>query len=65
MWKRSFVATTLALGDSVDDALASLAGDTADELVTGFRAPQRATRAAELAKALRDIAFALDEVTLR
>lgn len=65
MWKRSFVATTLALGDSVDDALTSLQVDAADELVSGFRAPQRAARAAELTKALRDIVFALDEVTLR
>jgi len=26
MWRRSFVATTVALGDSVDDALAAMGG---------------------------------------
>ena len=26
MWKRSFVATTVALGDTVDDALAAIGG---------------------------------------
>ncbi|MBX3205571.1 MAG: hypothetical protein KF764_10920 [Labilithrix sp.] len=74
MWKRSFVATTVALGDGVDDALAAIGGPSsrapdlgasAVELVDQLRAPQRATRAAGLAKAVRDIVVALDEGTLR
>lgn len=74
MWKRSFVATTVALGDGVDDALAAIAGSSskapdlgaaAADLVSQLRAPQRTTRATGLAKAVHDIALALDEGTLR
>jgi len=74
MWKRSFVATTVALGDSVDDALSAIArpagadvdlGAAAGDLVTQLRAPQRAARAAALAKAVRDVVVAVDEGTLR
>ncbi|MBX3260782.1 MAG: hypothetical protein KIS78_30315 [Labilithrix sp.] len=74
MWKRSFVATTVALGGGVDDALAALAGSGgrapdldagALELVERLRAPRRATRAAGLATAVRDVVVALDEGTLR
>ena len=74
MWKRSFVATTVALGDGVDDALAAIAGSSskapdlggaAADLVSQLRSPQRAAGAAGLAKAVHDIALALDEGTLR
>lgn len=71
MWKRSFVATTVALGGDVDDALAALgasdssAGDGLDELVLALRAPLRSTRAGALAKAVRDVALAVDEGALR
>jgi hypothetical protein len=73
MWKKSFVATTVALGDGVDDAIAALDGGAsgpslgaaANELIDHLRAPQRATRAAALAKAVRDIVLAIDESTLR
>ena len=82
MWKRSYVATTVALGGTVEDALGSLVripgdsvaaarGETPDlgagasELVEQLRAAHRATRAAALAKAVRDIVFAIDEGTLR
>lgn len=69
MWKRSFVAITVALGGSVDDALAALgaAGDAPAlaDLAARLRAPQRATRAAALAAAVRDVAARIDEVELR
>jgi len=119
MWKRSFVATTVALGDSVDDALAAIGGgglplhrsdagrsashvasaqlapfaplvasgqvgasahvsaaaqvavpaapvrDDVAALVAQLRAPQRATRAAALARAVHEIVLRIDEGTLR
>ena len=81
MWKRSFVATTVALGGTVDDALAAIVDSgvgavatdrgaaqldaTATDLVAHLRAPQRATRAAALATAVRDIVLAIEESTLR
>jgi hypothetical protein len=77
MWTRSFVATTVALGGTVDEAVAAiesplpgasiLAPDACaavDELVAGLRAPQRSTRAAALANAVRDIAIAIDDGAL-
>jgi hypothetical protein len=68
MWKRSFLATTVVLGDGVDAALEAL-GDAAPpgvtELARDLSAPARATRAAALAKAIRDVALAIDEMTLR
>jgi hypothetical protein len=77
MWKRSFVATTVALGGSVDDALAAISGSnglgttgpdlgaSATDLVAQLRAPQRAARATALAKVVRDVVLAIDEGTLR
>ena len=71
MWRRSFVATAVALGESVDDALGALApraataGGPEAELVAGLRAPERALRAAALAGAVRDVMVAASEVSLR
>lgn len=69
MWKKSFVATTVALGYTVDEATAALGTEpltgSAAELALGLRAEQRPARAAALGKALRDIVFAVDEATLR
>jgi hypothetical protein len=66
MWKRSFVATTIAIGGTTEDALGALDHVSETEpLVTELQAPHRAARAAALAKAIRDIVFALDERTLR
>ncbi|HVJ91225.1 MAG TPA: hypothetical protein VM580_15585 [Labilithrix sp.] len=88
MWKRSFIGVTVALGDTVDDALAAIAdgrvesnalppmsslptianagiGAAASDLVAQLRAQQRATRAAALARVVRDVALAVDEGTLR
>lgn len=70
MWKNSFVATAIALGDNVDGALAAIGPASASSLamhalVAGLRATQRPQRAQALATALRDVATALDEITLR
>lgn len=66
MWKTSFVATAVAMGDDVDGALAVVVpGPETHALVTGLRAPQRAARAQTLAEALHVVALAVDEVTLR
>lgn len=78
MWRRAFVATTVALGGTVDDALAALPEEmpetmrlpTArtsplDELVAGLRSPTRPARATALAQALHDVVVAVDGLTLR
>jgi hypothetical protein len=80
MYERAFVATTVALGGTVDEALAAvpeqmpetmrmpdapLSPDPLAELVAGLRAPARATRAAALATALRDVLIATEELALR
>jgi hypothetical protein len=67
MWRKSFVATAVAVGHGIDEAVATI--DTLDPeasaLVEQLRAPQRHTRATALAKAVHDIALAIDESTLR
>lgn len=70
MWRRSFVATTVALGGTVDDALGAIGGPAAPsppltDLVTRLQAPHRATRAAAIGGAVYEIVKAIDEVTLR
>jgi hypothetical protein len=70
MWERSFIATSVALGGTVNDALTALGGDASrgaavDILLAGLRAPDRPARAAALAGAVRDIVVAIDEATLR
>ena len=78
--KTAFVATFVALGGTVDEALAALPEqlpetmrmpdaplppDPLAELVLGLRAPARAARAAALATALRDVVLATEELALR
>lgn len=78
MWRRGFIATSVALGSSVDDALAAIGapGDTwptlqpglgiaAHQLTVELRAPERSARASSLAVAVRDVVLAIDEATLR
>lgn len=72
MWKRSFVATSVALGESLDDALGALgtgdgppAGVRLDDLVTGLRAPHRPARASALAGAIGEVVARIDEARLR
>jgi len=78
--ERAFVATFVALGGTVDEAMAVLPEQTPEtmrmpdaplphdplaELLAGLRAPARATRAAALATALREIVIATEELALR
>ncbi len=70
MWERSFIATSVALGASVDDALEAIGGEAAagasvHALLAGLRAPDRPARAGTLAGAIRDIVIAIDGATLR
>jgi hypothetical protein len=66
-WEPSFVATSVALGGTVDEALAALDRTTPalDALVARLRAPQRAQRAMALAEAVRDLMFAIEAMRLR
>jgi len=66
MWQRSFVAMTVLVGGTVDDAIAALPSDAgnAEPLATKLRAPSRAARATALAEALREIALAVEGVAL-
>lgn len=72
MWKRSFVATSVALGDSVEDALEALghagrspADARLDDLAERLRAPHRAARASALAAAIGEVVVKIDEAKLR
>lgn len=69
MWKKSFLATTVALGGTAREAAAAIAPEPFDppaaELAVGLDAPQRPARAAALGRALRDVVFAIDEATLK
>jgi hypothetical protein len=70
MWRRSFVATTVALGGTIDDALGALSPDEQhgvqlDDIVARLRAPTRPARATALAEAVGDIIVAIDRTTLR
>lgn len=69
MWKRSFLATAVTLGDTVDDAVAAIDGGkdqaAAAELVTQLQSPQRGARASALAKAVHEIVVQIDVSTLR
>lgn len=71
---RAFVATTVALGGTLDEALACLDRDAAapetmrlipahglSDLVAGLRAPTRPARAQALALALHEVLTAVDE----
>lgn len=68
MWRKSFVATSVAIGTSVDDALAALKGSTPehalDDLTRGLRASSRTTRAQTLAGAIGETMLAVDRMTL-
>lgn len=78
MFDRAFVATTVALGGTLDDALDALGpangppetlrmlpASDLGELVRGLRAPQRAERAKALSLALHEVLAAVDEGTWR
>jgi hypothetical protein len=70
VWERSFVAVSVLVGGSVDDALAALpegseARPHTAELVLKLRDTRRAVRAQGLAVVAQEIAVAIGEVTLR
>jgi len=70
VWQESFVAATVLLGRSCDDAMAALAPspDAPASVATlegGLRDPRRAARAAALARAGQAIVLALEETGLR
>lgn len=68
MWEESFVAVSVLLGRSVEDAIDELSSDGQARvagLVLALGDPRRAARAAALARVSQRVAFALDEATLR
>lgn len=70
MWERSFVAVSVLVGGSIDDALAVLPAASAAcpqvaELTAKLRDERRAVRAQGLAAVGQEVAVAIGEVTLR
>lgn len=68
MWERSFVAVSVLVGGTVEDALLALPeGCEARiaELATKLRDTRRAVRAQGLAVVAQEVALAIGEVTLR
>jgi hypothetical protein len=65
MWRSSFVATAVALGSPVDDALAAIEADeTLSTVARGLKSEDRSVRLATLTQALGGVARALEEVAL-
>jgi hypothetical protein len=66
VWERSFVAMSVLLGESPEEAIEHVRGDQAAmaELVKRLRDPRRAARAQALAVALHDVAKALRDAVL-
>jgi hypothetical protein len=68
MWETSFVAVSVLLGASFEDATAMLppgAEARLGDLPAKLRDGNRAVRAQALARVAHDVAVAIDEVTLR
>ena len=70
VWERSFVAVSVLLGASVDDATAALPEGSEGrpavaELTQKLRDPRRAVRAQGLAVVAQEVAVAIGEVTWR
>jgi len=67
-WEEAFVAVTVALDGTLDDAASAL-GDggmvRASDVVRGLRGETKGSRAYALATALADVAKALEEMELR
>jgi hypothetical protein len=74
MFDRAFVATTVALGGTLDEALTALGKEddapetmrmipasSRSDLVAGLRAPTRPARAQALALAIHEVLAAVDE----
>ena len=68
MWERSFVAVSVLVGASIEDALSTLPDGSETrvaELASKLRDTRRAVRAQGLAVVAQEVAVALGEVTLR
>lgn len=68
MWEPSFIALSVLLGVSADDAAAALSAPPSAAVTTlleKLRAPARATRATGLAEVARDIAVTIERSALR
>ena len=68
MWERSFVAVSVLLGGSVQDALAALPFGSETriaELASKLKDSRRTVRAQGLAVVAQEVAVAIGEVTLR
>jgi len=67
MWQRSFVAMSVLVGSTVDDAVGALPSSDppTDDLVHKMRDPRKVVRATALAGAAREVVVAIDRMTLR
>jgi hypothetical protein len=65
VWENAFVAVSVLVGATLDDALASLEGAADQALVDKLRDPRRTVRAQALAKVGQEVAMAVEAVTLR
>ena len=68
VWEKSFVAVSVLLGSSFDEALEVLpdgAGNRIGDLAPKLRDARRGVRAAALAQAAQEIVFAVEETSLR
>jgi hypothetical protein len=68
VWERSFVAVSVLLGGSVEDALAAVPASSEArlaELASKLRDARRTVRAQGLAVVVQEVAVAIGEVTLR
>jgi hypothetical protein len=68
VWERSFVAVSVLMGASIEDAVAALpegSGARVADLAGKLRDPRRAVRAQALAVVAQEVALAIGEVTLR
>ena len=69
MWERSFVAVSVLVGGSVEDALATLPGGSeariGEQVASKLKDSRRSVRAQGLALVAQEVALAIGEVTLR
>jgi len=68
VWERSFVAVSVLVGGSMEDAVAALPDDAryrVAELETKLKDARRVVRAQGLAVVAQEVAMAIGEVTLR
>ncbi|MGH7269296.1 MAG: hypothetical protein ACREJ3_02605 [Polyangiaceae bacterium] len=66
-WEAGFAAVSALLGESVDDivaALGELGSARASEVLRGLCSPTRRERALAIARAVAEVAFAVDAVRL-